>query len=483
MYARSVATRLGTDSAVRAQALSFYFRHSGYRNVVPREKKTRTPQLSARFVLPSLRGPSDADSDFYISPSQLAGAPALPAAVFVEAPESRDDAHVYEIPARHAPSLLRVLVRRDGLDGAGTLFVRVGDQEPVELICRQLSRFGVANYKPSGAEAAFALRAHERGASRLHELYGARDAASLPLPLVEVGAVELSLGIEVEHVRVWSEFRGPMLPRLQVALQFRESASAKTTEAEFFSLQYRAAVSRPGESTFLRLLGRERAAVAETSVEERLRNHWLPVFHRLDEGARSFRESVSAPGAVPDVPAVPAVPVNDVASHWRAAVEFEKAGEWLSALESWNLVAHAEDVELRRTAKLRQVEGLSALGEYYLAEQRLRFLVLWDRDEGVRRQAFDMLLATVRENEDHAALQDALSYAVLNQGTPELMNELAASFLQSGSYRAALQLGLSVPRKDRAHDVLLRAALEMGWFTTFECWRWPKSASIRWRSA
>ena len=440
LHCRRIATSLATHPDDRAAALSIIARHTYWRNLLPGEKRVTDPQVVAAFVPRRLLEPWERAKDITLTREEL---PEVlgnwSSGFFLRAPEGEEKAHIYRIPKRYSPSLLRVVVETRSASLPSELMVDLGRGGSAHLRTVGVSEVPLRQFQPARAEAALAaLRA--------------RDPLSLPatsLATVPAGMVELPLPQDVEEVRLWA--LGPEPPPL-VALQYAAEKPYELTEMEYLDA---------AESGASQLLQDLRAWERGEDLEEAagLRAHRTPLFRLWSDARRRYAASLAdeAPSVAQEDPA-----------QLVAAERFERTGEWVQALEAWGKLAESGSPETSRVAKMRKTAVLQRLGERFLAEMQLRGFSLQRTDSRLRREAFERLSADYAISGEDEALLGLLFAVAAESGEPEHLRRLSELLAARGEHLMAVDVGRSLPEAEQPVDTLLHSASMLGWWRTFD---------------
>ncbi|WP_043342152.1 hypothetical protein [Belnapia moabensis] len=385
--------------------------------------------------------------------------------LFVVPPGPGGPPLLYPLPAREAPSSLRLLVRRADFTTPAALMMQVGREAPRRLVLHQA---------PELPPEAYAEAPGDAGLARLPKLEGPRGTSSgafaqsrPPGPLLPAGAMEIPLPRGAEVVRVWSEAAGAAPP---VALQYRASRQDGLEDQAYPEALRRFRDGALG--LFARALSD--AILCEAWLQDpsacpasreagarTLRNEWTPLLRLLRARHRAEFGTVTADPAL-------SPPRNAGAPGTAEARAREGRRDWLGALEAWTHVAESAGGDAWWQAQFGRAEALRQLGEAYLGERLLKALHR-TAPEPFRRQAFEGLRRLAAESGEPEALLAPLvaQLAASRQLDPALFSDLAAALAASGRDRMAVQLGLLLPPAQRP-AALPQAALRAGWADVFE---------------
>ena len=372
---------------------------------------------------------------------------------------------LYRLPDQGVPGSLRLLAFTEEPVRAD-FQVQYDAQPPIRL---QLSPEAIqpeADFERTTARRALALLQRRHPRTHAGTLGGPFAMRRPPAPRRDAARLELPLPAGVREIRVWREDAGP--GQLFLALQYRASRSYRLAETTFLEMLRRAPESDPG-ARLTRLL-RDAPRTPETGVAEsagvELDNHLWPLARWLIARERAFAATVEEAPA----PVAAALDVATLGALQSLARRAASDGDGLTALEIWGRVARGlpeADTAARREARLGQADALAELGETFLAERRLRVLLLNDTDPELREQAFVRLEEAARRSGDVLARQTLLATRALREPSSRWFRELADSLVESGDYDLALAAGLAGFGQEPS-ETLMRAAFQLSWWETFE---------------
>ena len=423
--------------------------HGFYRQLLPLEKHSLTPQRFARFATPRWRSPQDDRRDVLMARQHVAAAARrLADGVFTQVGVDAA-AQVYPLPARGGSTRLRVAVARGA--SPAQLFIQYDDRPPKRLRVEPDWRAPDSAWLPGSGEMAAALLARQHGGAHHPVLGGPYALQQPPAPLIDAHVVELALPQAVERVRIWRE--GGDSP-LWLALQYRASGQFKLTESQYLNALSPTSSFNP--HAFLQRL--EAAGDAPPEVAQ----HWRSLARRLHVQRDQFIATV-----VPPKPTATRLTPAQQTTLAEQAQAYVRQHQWLLALEMWSVLVHGGAGQWRKHALMGQVAALNRLGEGYLARQQLKALMVHDSDDAVRTAAFEALRDHYRRVENDGALQSLYASALLHRPTVADVAAYAELLLGNGHADDALLLLLALPSAQRSPGLVLQAAYQAGWWRLF----------------
>jgi hypothetical protein len=377
---------------------------------------------------------------------------------FVAVPAGVDRANRYLLPHRSSPGQLRLVVDRRSTPPDAAFMLQMGDETPSRVrllpegeLPRKLDRF-------QPVQAALTVLQNRFGINDNTSLSGAFGAFREPAELVPAAIYELPLARDVDSIKVWRP-AGSHAP-VSLALHYRTSKPFRLSGASYLAfLENRDADD--GFHAFLRAL---HSPDAMPSVRQQsLRNDWLPLIRLLRSKSSLFASTVVSSASLPRAGNVTGKALDALIARAR---EEQNKKQWLPALERWGMVVNRSDGRQRQEAQYAQAMALQQLGETYLAERLLRYLVLSAADS-VRRRAADVLADIYHQTDDRdsrLALQAAM---FVHHPSHETLISLSEALMDAGQYDFALQSALLVPNSERVDRVLLRATYNRNWLRLF----------------
>jgi hypothetical protein len=397
--------------------------------------------------------------------------------VFVPVPKLTSPL-TYRLPAREAPSELRLLVDQGRLDGTVELLVQYNDAAPQRLRVLPERDLPAEAYAPGLGETGLRRLAERTGTpveqAVISKVFPDRFEAA---PLIEAGTVRLPLPVNIHRVRIWQD--APKQARSRVALQYRASRMPDLDEAG-----YAEEVRRLGREQALVLFGQAvksaltcpnwlaepvacpRPATPRSIAAEELHNDWLPLLRLLRARYRTLFGSIPA-NTLPTPSASPTLDTREAARLSAEAQRSARQGQWMNALENWSAVTRNAGGMAWQKAQLDRIEALRRLGESFLAERLLRALYLAPDTPDVRDAAFDRLAAFYREQESNDALLGLYAGDLVRGSNPARVRDLALALIADGQDEPALKLGLLLPPELRPR-ALAQVAYRIGWNRTFD---------------
>ena len=362
----------------------------------------------------------------------------------------------YELPARFAPSILRLAVHAPeavsarSAAGVQTLFLQYDEEAPQRLEILSPPTLPAGSF--DDATGALALRVEAAlwpttgGSTRS----GPFALSAPPGAQITAGVVELPLPAAVRSVRLWRA--APEAPPLYAALQYRAAKPWVLPEA-----------ARPLPSVAAEAPPSDRPPAASSPAAG---DAGSALLSRLLDAARRAWVATLAPAPERGVT------VPDDGGRKAA----ERAAASLEPL--LDLEAMAGDTSLSAGDRSwLQNELLLRLGEESLALQRWRQSAWYAVTPGERTMARDRLDRHYRARQDvEARIQ--LHAAALAQGDREAAVPLGEALLDADEADLARQVLLSMPVAERPVELLLAAAYGSRWWRLFDDTlpRYPDSA-------
>lgn len=461
---------------VRNQAEEFSGFHTFYRDLFP-EGGGPSAAAAFRWFLPSrLTEPDAHPFGRAVGEQQTTElVRMLAGSTFHNVPSGNGTADLYRLPARFAPSLLRVAVPTESLLEGAELTVQYDDSPPQRLVMTRPPQLPDGTVPVLPAEAGLLMLADSHNSPWPLTLGGAFSVIGAPAPLLDAAVVELPLPHHVTAVRL-RKVGGDTKP-LPVALQYRTSGPYRMAETEFQEAE--SALGKGGStfSAFRDLVARNAQTVNHATpfsplAERReiagkeLDSEQLPLVRLIRSLERSYTATVAPP------PAANAQPLSSSAesleSSLNAARKAERRGEWLNAVEAWSIPAQSGSGAIRRQGLFGQIEALIRLNEDYLAEHRLKGLFLYGEDAETRSGALAVLERLYAGTNDSDALLSLRAVAFMRTPSPEFLRAFGLTLLEAGERELALQAFLILSPADRPRTAMLQTALRLGWWNSFE---------------
>lgn len=455
---------------VRNRAEEFAGYHTYYRDLLP-ETTAASTQSSYSWFLPSRLAEPDTNPFGKAAGEQhmteLAGM--LSGGTFFTAPEGSGAAYRYPLPDLFAPVMLRVAVPTGFTHGESELAIQFDDAPPERLLLATPPQLPSGSVPLSPAETGLLMLADSHDSPRPVTLGGAFSAISTPAPLVTASVFELLLPPRVTGIRLWKN--SAVLRSIPVALQYRAAAPYRLAETEFIAAESLATTGKPPFTAFTALLRddapNENGSVFSPLYDQRfiadkeLASDRLPLIRLIRSLERSYAATVARPPANGNIqkPAVSGMPGSGTD---------EKTGDWLTIFERAAIPARSDNSNVQREGIFRQIEALKKLGEDYLAEHRLKGLLLYSEDNETRSRTFSALEQLYGERRDLEALLSLQATTLVSTPTTELLRDFGMSLLESGEQELALQAFLILPPAERPRKAMLQSAWRAGWWRTFE---------------
>jgi len=373
------------------------------------------------------------------------------------------------LPKRQTPSDLRILVDVSKKH-SGSLSVTIGNNPAI--LCDILPQhIRPANeFELSKTEAAINLP------SNIHpHLYplspelDSRGQASTPRFVAEL---TVPLNNTADKVVIQALEKNET--SLRIALQYRDSRPFTLTESEYLlaTKNLGLAITTPYHVALMMLADpqikfepeNEKHGRGIQAIEAFLR----PLIRYIHTGDLLFRSPVySTPDRADTVP----LPPESIDSIKKRITLARNSEQWVSVLENAVFLYHGTNGQNKIDAAMLIIDALEQSGEPYLAEMRLRGMLLYPQgSEG--RQIAELaqlrLEKLYRKRNDMRKLSSLYAACLSRNPSPRLLEKLAGILLEDGRYRLALSATVILPAHEQNSDFLLRSTLKAGWHQTFK---------------
>ncbi len=388
-----------------------------------------------------------------------------------ELPVSPEQALLYRLPDRVAPSRLLVAAQSSG----ATVYVQFDDETPVALLRLPHPAHAVAEELGYLAATQAARPGPESGA--LAHWLGGGDAADGLRPVWSAAHAELPLPVDVRRIRIWGD-ASPSDPSAEIGVAIRAGHPHRLDEAG-----YRSRIARAGGVPIARDLFHAALqaliACSETGhpvrtcleplhdaqdldrgtllARRQLVNDWLPLLRLLRVRAVHFRRPVRAPFAVPAEGTASDGMDEQPPAH---AVQ-AGPGAAFRNLQFWQAQDQRPGEGSRAVGWLARAEALQSLGESFLAQEILRSLVVYAPPGPVREEAAARLQAELVPGEPFATGLAVTRYLRNPRHADGLLRALLAENEPEYAVKAATALG--VPPDTWHLSGLGHAAGAAGW--------------------
>lgn len=371
--------------------------------------------------------------------------------------------HVYHLPERNTPTWLHAALHADEAAAGEKVYLQFDDAPPLELSVGTAPEFAAEHFQPTTGETALLLQRWRHGEFGGSTLSAAFSKSQVPALLIPAGVSEIPLPPEVRKISAWRASPGATQNRVWLALKLRTAKPYALSETGLL-----AAIAEPrpmadGVATLLAAINRQSPATNDLATRD-LDSHLQPLARLLRNEYRSLAETIAAPEA----DANSERPHPDAGLAERAALAAEEDRHWLPALEQWAIVATSGQADRRERAAQGRIRALLALGETFLAEQRLKQRLLYANDPQIRRHAAVELARLYRLAEDNEALLTLASAAFIRDPDDANLARVLEALQANGMPEMALAAGLLLPPEKRPLGDLLRAAVRSQWWQVHE---------------
>ncbi len=436
--------------------------HTSYRNLLPLPQSTPVQPRAAWCFVRQLNAVDDDRRQTVLAEPLIDDAvDSLALARFVRCPARQSTEAVYGLPSHLGPTQLRVLVDLSCPPRTGRLWLSLDDRPPVALRIMP---------EPSLPREEFATARSEAGLAGLHWRHPQYDAGTwggpfalqhAPADLVQVGAAELTLPHGVQRIRVVAE-AGDDRP-LDVCLQYRAGQHYELTESAYLESMRTANCS--GLTLLASLQGAAPPAHVERDAFQDLQNQWLPLMDWLTSRQREYVADL-VPAATGATPATAAAE-TDLDAELQQARRRTESGDWMLSLESWSRLLPRTAGPLRCEVLKERTRALEQLQEPYLVDRELRGLTCFDADSQVRAMARQYLRERYEREGDTEHLQALAATGLLQERSPDHLQEVTRLLLQDGQWSLALMAGLGLAPAQRDTEGLLLAAGRLRWWQVY----------------
>lgn len=361
------------------------------------------------------------------------------------------------VPARGAPSRLRLHVASGRLEAPVAFALRVGDRTHRIRVTpqrkgRRDAETGLAALRLLEPESAHqggpdaGARQRPRAPSRTAGTLSGRFAALAPsAPMVTTARVTVDLPPGVKRVQL-AHRSGP---RARVAMSYRaakgfaldETAHRQAVEAAGGRVQVR---RRFAERLFASLGGDELRDPA-TRVRQRLAAHQSALLELLAARHAGYAASIDARGDRFEAPTRAEAEPLVAERRMRRARAHEEAGHWGAAARDWGEAARMARGDAWRRAELARVRALARSGGAGLAERLLRGCHLFCDDAALRGAVFDRLRQRLGERQSNALLIGAHVAQARRDNDLAALAPVVELLLQAGEGDRARDLAALLP--------------------------------------
>ncbi|MEN9866304.1 MAG: hypothetical protein RL748_1894, partial [Pseudomonadota bacterium] len=369
---------------------------------------------------------------------------------------------------------------------ASSLHLALEGAQPGERIWLQLDQQAPLEFKVGAPVAAKLLhsdpallglqmqqwRYGESGGTTLDAAFSRQH---LPAQLVAASSIELPLPAHIGRVKLWRELPGPADTATSsadatsnapwVALKLRMAQPFALSETALLGLLEQQPPE--GAASLLRAMGKVPDSSAPQQHQAQLASQLQPLLRFIGSEFNLLSHGISAPTPAASKPGEG----HALAQQAKHARQLAQQEQWLPALEQWASVNRSAHPELRDEAERGQIQALLALGETWLAEQKLKQRLLFASRSSARQQAVEQLSQLYRSNFDWRSDLQLRCAAFMRLQDNASLRALALSLLENDHAGLALNAALLLPEKERTAEVqalMLRTALQKNWQQLFE---------------
>lgn len=249
------------------------------------------------------------------------------------------------------------------------------------------------------------------------------------------------------------------LPPLAVNLQQLNSrADTLTPFHSMRLLQHLDAEQR--SQLFWQLLQGETVEMDET--QQRLAKQWAGVIRHLRDSNQGYLYRLDR-SPLPEI--IPMAP-GRVDEYQRQALEAQRRGDYLAALEAWNRLQNGSyDVALQIAALRGKAVALVALSEHTLAERELMRYALLHQNPELRRAARQQLLGYYSLWDDQADYHALLIASALHEQSDTLLFDVIEQWALEAKMADFFTVALIFAPNPRLNHFLVAASYQL------QCWR------------
>jgi hypothetical protein len=463
---------LRNESKLIEQAYTFY------RDLFPETQAQDLNQRYSGFISPRLKNDNSPQQRVLQVNNLPTVIDTIERAYFVDlAPAIRTDEQSSEetpsltflLPKRQTPSELRILVDVTKKH-SGSLVVTIGNNPAIlcDLLPQQIRP--ASEFELSKTEAAISLPS--KIYPHLYPLNPGLDSkgrASAPRYVAE-----LIVPLDSTEDKIVIQPQEKNETSLRIALQYRDSRPYTLTEPEYLL----AAKNLARQKTTAYHIALKMLATPQMEFEQEEENYGKgiqeieaflrPLIRYIHTRDLLFSSSVYS---TPDSPNTAPLPQEDIDSIRKRILLARNSDQWVSVLENAVLLYHGTHGQNRIDASMLIIDALEQSGEHYLAEMRLRGMLLYPQgsDSGhIAELAQLRLEKRYRKNNDIHNLSSLYAACFKRTPSPGLLEKLSGILLEEGRYRLALSATVILPAHEQKSDFLLRSMLKAGWHQTFQ---------------
>jgi hypothetical protein len=376
---------------------------------------------------------------------------------------SVEAAHVYHLPERNAPTWLYAALHADEAARGEKVYLQFDDTPPLELTVEAAPEFSGDHFQLTTGETALLLQHRRHGEFGGTTLSAAFSKSQIPALLIPAGVSEIPLPPAVRKVSTWRVNAGSPDNQVWLALKLRTAKPYALSETSLLAIMAEVRPMTSGVATLLSAIAHLNPTTDDRATRD-LDSHLQPLARLLHYGYRNLAETI----APPEPHASSERQSLNAGLAERSALAAEDAQHWLLALEQWASAAESKQADLRERAEQGRIRALLALGETFLAEQRLKQRLLYADDPMTRQHAAAELARLYRIAEDDDAMLTLSSTAFIRDSNDANLARVVAALQKSGLPEMAVAAGLLLPPEKRPLHDLLRASVRSQWWQVHE---------------
>ncbi len=435
-----------TVGELAARIRGFYTR---FRDLLPDEAALR---LEHRYFLDrGIRRESDAPVQWVVGQPHVADAVGwLPSVRMAELGTPTTPVRSYSVPGDLGDSILRIVIDRSGLTCDARLMLQYDDRPPMELAVMRERTIPEGQTNVSLPEAALAALVSEHQRYDAGTLGGPFGLIQSPGKIYPCASTELLLPHGVRTIRLWTDSpdQGPLLVGLQY-LDGLEIELSETSVRSLYGMIDQGGVEAEDDAWTLRELQNDRVPFEKWAMTQSL---------LMDDSVQPSPQ-MQEPVEVWDD--------SRLAELSQRAETAAGEGQWPAAIEALSAIIQHSRGETRRLAILARINALESAGETYLAESERRGWWKFGDDESLRNAILADVLNSDRPDRWERA-ETWLAWITATSTSDDLEQLLAEALVNNGRFRYAVLLLWQRIDDPELHELLMRAAYQVGWWDLFE---------------
>ncbi len=472
MALRQVAQRYPGSSALQKESNRVEAAYTFYRDLFPEGQGAPLEQALSGIISPRLK-----EGTVQLRVIQENAVPAvvgtMERAYFANMPMIHGDRQstdapllTYFLPRRRMPSELRLLV--EVANQGGSFMVKIGNNPEVQ--CDVLPRLIRPPEEFELDTTTAAIQLPQDLIKRYFFLSPEIDPQGRTSDAAYVAEVTLPLDVASEKIVLRPLQTGG--DPLRVALQYRDSSPFTLAEPEYLQAEKRLGREITAYQLALKMMSSSRAE-AEQQIEvqgdgvNEVEAFLRPLIRYIHTRNIVFSSSVAPLPAASDREELASVVIDSLKTKIKKAVN---DGQWISVLENAMELYQGARGQNKIDAAMLIVDALENSGESYLAEIRLRGMLLYPRvgEEDLAEAARVRLERVYRNRNDLSNLGSLYAACFFRNPTPALLGKLAGVLLEEGRYRLALSASVILPHSEQHLETLLLSTLHSSWQRTFQ---------------